>query len=313
MTPKLPYFPFYNGDWLKDASLCRCSFAAQGVWIRVLSFMYDCQLRGVLKTDGVPWTESETVMVIGGDKDEATAALRELVTKGVCRRSKRTGTYYSRRMIRDERIRRARSRSGTAGGYSKASRSGKSLANRWQKSGEHAGKSLAKGWQNPEDASEVEYVFSENAQSAQKNDSTVSAQAVLEARLGRDATSSDSMKLARFAARLDANPVHRDGVAMPTEDVLIASIRELPVKFTVWHSYVSSVLDTWQHDGMRINESAPVTAEALVLSAKRSITLNGVTVPRSDLGTHSNNIVQKSTKTIFVPSDRLREAQVDRG
>ena len=34
---KLPAFQFYPGDWRKDPNLCRCSHAAKGVWIDMIS------------------------------------------------------------------------------------------------------------------------------------------------------------------------------------------------------------------------------------------------------------------------------------
>ena len=56
---KLPAFQFYPGDWRKDPNLCRCSHAAKGVWIDMICLMHETEERGVLSTNGIPWTEDD--------------------------------------------------------------------------------------------------------------------------------------------------------------------------------------------------------------------------------------------------------------
>jgi len=115
MASKLPSFQFYPGDWKKDHNLSRCTHAAKGVWIDLLCTMFECEQRGVLATDGIAWTESEIVRAVGGDSDVTLLAFRELLRNGVIAVNK-NGAYFSKRMVRDEELRKIRSQSGKKGG-----------------------------------------------------------------------------------------------------------------------------------------------------------------------------------------------------
>jgi hypothetical protein len=103
--PKLPSFQFYPGDWQKDPDLRRCGHAAKGVWVDLLCLMFECEQRGVLATAGTAWTDDEIVRAVGGDHDVTLACLHELIEKRVAHRDDR-GAVYSRRLVRDEDIRR---------------------------------------------------------------------------------------------------------------------------------------------------------------------------------------------------------------
>ena len=83
---KLPAFQFYPGDWRKDPNLCRCSHAAKGVWIDMICLMHETEERGVLSTNGIPWTEDDIVLAVGGDSSVIRAAIQELTLKGVVNR-----------------------------------------------------------------------------------------------------------------------------------------------------------------------------------------------------------------------------------
>jgi hypothetical protein len=104
---KLPAFMFYPGDWQKDPSLRRCSKAAKGVWMDMLCLLFECPDRGVF-TDagGRPWSDEEISTAIGGDISANLECITELVAKGVAQRSTQ-GAIFSRRMVRDEKDRRA--------------------------------------------------------------------------------------------------------------------------------------------------------------------------------------------------------------
>lgn len=101
---KLPGFFFYCGDWLKDPALRRCSPAARGVWIDMLCLMFECEDRGVLSAGGVPWSDEEVAAAVSGDTTANLACIRELIAKGVADRNS-SGAIFSRRLIRDEKIR----------------------------------------------------------------------------------------------------------------------------------------------------------------------------------------------------------------
>lgn len=116
MSPmsKLPYIQFFTGDWLKDPALRLCSPAARGAWIDMLCLMAESDSRGILRTNGVAWTEKDVARVIGIDPK----FILELVQKGVCRKAKRSGTLFSARMVRDEVKRHRLARNGQKGGKS---------------------------------------------------------------------------------------------------------------------------------------------------------------------------------------------------
>jgi hypothetical protein len=102
---KLPAFQFYPGDWRKDPNLSRCTKAEKGVWIDVLCLMFECEVRGVLSTGGLPWGDHEIAAATGGDTAENLSCISELLRKGVAHRNS-DGAVYSRRMVRDEQVRK---------------------------------------------------------------------------------------------------------------------------------------------------------------------------------------------------------------
>lgn len=112
---KLPAFQFYPGDWLKDANLRRCTPAARGVFMDMLCLMFESEERGVLASGGTPWSDDEVAAAIAGREEVVLAGIRELCEKRVVSRDQR-GALLSRRMVRDEAIRRVRAIAGQKGG-----------------------------------------------------------------------------------------------------------------------------------------------------------------------------------------------------
>ena len=112
---KLPAFQFYPGDWRKDPNLCRCSHAAKGVWIDMICLMHETEERGVLSTNGIPWTEDDIVLAVGGDSSVTRAAIQELTLKGVVNRGV-DGAFLCRRIVRDEKKRIICKEAGKLGG-----------------------------------------------------------------------------------------------------------------------------------------------------------------------------------------------------
>jgi len=115
MKNKQPALLFYVKDWLSDEDLRRCSKAAKGVWVDMLCLMAGCEERGVLATGGIPWTDDEIAVAVGGAITENLLALNELLTKGVAHRRK-SGAVFSPRLVRDEQIRKERIKAGQMGG-----------------------------------------------------------------------------------------------------------------------------------------------------------------------------------------------------
>ena len=101
---KLPASLFYWGDFIRDPDLRRCSNGAVGVWIRCLCLMFECDPKGILATNGVPWSDEDICLAVGGRWEETNACLTELVTKGVASRNA-AGAIINCRMYRDEKVR----------------------------------------------------------------------------------------------------------------------------------------------------------------------------------------------------------------
>lgn len=100
---KLPYFPFYPGDWLSDPCLRRCSLEVKGLWIEMLSLMWVSVERGVLSG-----TASELSRMCGLSESNFENLVLELGSTGTASVSIHNGlvTVMSRRMVRDEEDRK---------------------------------------------------------------------------------------------------------------------------------------------------------------------------------------------------------------
>jgi hypothetical protein len=115
MADKLPYFPFYADDWLSDEKLRACSSASIGLWIDMLCLMHKNDRRGYLQLNGKPVTAAQLARMTGRATDEVSQQLAELMDAGVPSATE-DGILYSRRMVRDERVRQVRSVAGKKGG-----------------------------------------------------------------------------------------------------------------------------------------------------------------------------------------------------
>lgn len=120
---KRPSFQWYPGDWLRDPGVRSVSYAARGLWIDMLSLMFESDRKGFLQVAGQPVTAEQLARMTGGSTDEVTRLLPELEAAGVFSRlsasvnasgasqgkgtnpesSISTGMIYSRRMLRDVR------------------------------------------------------------------------------------------------------------------------------------------------------------------------------------------------------------------
>jgi len=113
---KLPFMKFFPKDWMGDERLRLCSIAARGLWIDLLCLMHSAPRRGYLQTaTGTPLPLDQIARMAGCSTDEASRLMQELVDAGVCD-SAEHGLIYSRRMVREGDISRARSEAGKKGG-----------------------------------------------------------------------------------------------------------------------------------------------------------------------------------------------------
>lgn len=111
---KRPSFQFYPADWRRDAALQSCSVAARGLWIELMCVMHDCDPYGVLAVNGRPMSTAQLARLVGEQEKAVVRMLAELEDAGVCSRDKE-GRLFSRRMVKDERVREVRAAGGQAG------------------------------------------------------------------------------------------------------------------------------------------------------------------------------------------------------
>src|ERR1700686_3600466 len=108
LMSKLPAFQFYPGDWRKDMGVQSLNFHDRGVWWEMLCLMHESERRGVLVLNGVPMNDDCLSRLLGLDKQILTTTLTNLLTCGVASREEGSGAIFSRRMVRDENLRKIR-------------------------------------------------------------------------------------------------------------------------------------------------------------------------------------------------------------
>lgn len=115
LVVKRPSFQFYPGDWLRDTALRTCSVGARGLWIDMICLMHEGSVYGYLKVGSKVILPSNLARMVGATLDEIEGWLSELEIAGVYSKDE-DGCIYSRRMIRDEKIRESRAAGGSKGG-----------------------------------------------------------------------------------------------------------------------------------------------------------------------------------------------------
>lgn len=127
---RLPSLAIYGGDWMRDA-ISSCSLQAQGLWFRLMLVMHDAKPYGhLVGANGEPLSERQVVRLVGCSAAELVRVRKELECAGVPGRTgdakyaaifsgeingeeidlsplriDRDSVIYSRRMVRDQRLR----------------------------------------------------------------------------------------------------------------------------------------------------------------------------------------------------------------
>jgi hypothetical protein len=102
---KLYWFKFVPGDWLKDPELRSVSSGARGLWIDMLSLMFDSVRRGYLQlNNGNVVTAELLARMTGNSTDDCSHWLQELEYSGVLSRTD-DGCIFNRRMVKEQRER----------------------------------------------------------------------------------------------------------------------------------------------------------------------------------------------------------------
>lgn len=109
---------FFWSDWETDPALRLCSFAAQGLWMRMLCIAAVHDPIGYVAVAGRGLDETSIARMTGGLESEVSSLLGELDRNGVFSRD-RHGRIYSRRMVSDAKKSAAARKFGKEGGNPK--------------------------------------------------------------------------------------------------------------------------------------------------------------------------------------------------
>lgn len=113
----LPAMPFYVGDWLKCPEVRALPPDYRGLWFDLLCYMWESSERGVMvNPKGKPYTDAEIIRMVGLDNQNSGIWLTSILENGVAHRRENDGAIYSKKMVRDEAIRKIRRESGVKGG-----------------------------------------------------------------------------------------------------------------------------------------------------------------------------------------------------
>lgn len=112
---KRPSFQFYPADWRKDPALSTCSLPARGLWIELMCIAHESEEYGVLSIGGKAMTTQQIARAVGESPAMVAKLLDELGDARVFSRDDK-GSIFSRRMVKDERIRNVRAEAGRLGG-----------------------------------------------------------------------------------------------------------------------------------------------------------------------------------------------------
>jgi len=114
----LAWTKFFWTDWESDPALRLCSYAAQGLWMRMLCIASAHVPIGYVAVAGRALDSSTIARMTGGSEAEVQTLLGELERNGVFSRD-RTGRIYSRRMVRDAKKSAMARKNGKMGGNPK--------------------------------------------------------------------------------------------------------------------------------------------------------------------------------------------------
>ena len=109
---------FFWSDWANDPALRLCSLAAQGLWMRCLCIAAESDPIGYVTINGRALGVTDIARLAGVAETEASALIDELDRNGVFSRD-RSGRIYSRRMLRDAKMRATAKKNGKQGGNPK--------------------------------------------------------------------------------------------------------------------------------------------------------------------------------------------------
>lgn len=115
IMPNLKWWKFNANDWLADSRLQLVGLAEKGLLIHMLCLMHQSENRGVLETNGVPWSVEEIAHSCHERVQKVRKLCSTLVQKGIISCSE-SGAFYSKRMVEDTTQIQRQSEFGKMGG-----------------------------------------------------------------------------------------------------------------------------------------------------------------------------------------------------
>lgn len=117
-----PYLPLYVQDYLTDEKLSMCSWATQGIYIKLLCLLHKSDPYGtILLKQNDKHTQNialnfaiKITKLLPIDKDTLCGALSELIEEGCL--TIQNDTLFQKRMVRDNEISEIRADAGSRGG-----------------------------------------------------------------------------------------------------------------------------------------------------------------------------------------------------
>lgn len=116
---KNPWMKWYWSDFESDIGLRACSYAAQGLWIRMLSVMARSKKKGYLLDGDKQMSSKILAQLFGGTETDVECLIAELFEHGVPSKGI-DGIIFNRRMARESEISQARAEAGKVGGLVRA-------------------------------------------------------------------------------------------------------------------------------------------------------------------------------------------------
>lgn len=111
---QLPAMPFYFGDWRKSPEIRALDLDVRMIWFEMLGLMWESTERGYLTLNGKVVKTPVIAKMLGIDITTLEHALQQMEEFNVYSR-RDDGAIFSRKMVRDEEKRKAKSRAGQYG------------------------------------------------------------------------------------------------------------------------------------------------------------------------------------------------------
>ncbi len=113
---KLPYMPFFIGDWFKCPEVRALPLDTRMVWFEMMCIMWECEERGILTMNRKPIPPDNLSRILGITPQHLSAHLQILWEFNLYSTRDFDGAIYCRRIVEEEIERRKHQKAGKKGG-----------------------------------------------------------------------------------------------------------------------------------------------------------------------------------------------------